>query len=471
MRRLITGCAFVAVLFPPVAYAQHKGHQHHQQKQETKPVPHEHGSGIASHNNVQVEVPELPYLPGADPTVDTTPVGPAVTIETFERLAMQSPDVVQARTAVDAARGTARQAGLLPNPAIGYSADEMSGGEPAHGGQHGFFVDQVIPLGGKLGKRRDALLAAAAEAEARLEVAKFTALNTVRLAYFDALAAQQRADLERRMVALLQEAVRTSYGLYNVGQADRPDVLEIEIEARRAQVRLVTARKEVERTRAQLAIAAADPQLSFGRLEGRLEDALAIADAAALAHVLAKSPELVAARAGVERANKALRAARAERNPDLLLKGGARYNREHIELPGNDIHLGWQGFFEAGVTVPIFDRNQGNIAAAEAELRAAEADVRRVEMSIRSRHANALEGYREAARIAEAYRTEIMPRAEEAYRLYLEKYGAMMAAYPQVLISRRTLLESNLEYLEAVEKLYRAGLPLRGYLIGEVVRD
>jgi cobalt-zinc-cadmium efflux system outer membrane protein len=152
--------------------------------------------------------------------------------------------------------------------------------------------------------------------------------------------------------------------------------------------------------------------------------------------------------------------------PDLFVTGGARYNREHREL--GDLHfdpLGWQGFVEAGVSIPIFNRNQGNIAAAEADLRAAEADLRRLELGIRSRFTTAMTRYRNAARIAEAYRTEIIPRAEEAYRLYLEKYQEMQAAYPQVLIARRTMLQSNLDYIAAIENLYRAGLPLRGFLI------
>jgi outer membrane protein, heavy metal efflux system len=459
----------------------HEGHEGHEMPAagdpatETPSAPqHEHEvpgghSGHGSHNNVQVTVPELPILPGADPAVDTIPAGPAVRVEEFEqRAAAASPDIARAQAAVEVARGRAKQAGLFPNPVVGYSGEEIQGGEPSHGGQHGFAVDQTIPLGGKLGKRRDVLLGAVKQAEALLEVARFGVNNSVRLAFFDALAAQQRVDLERRMVELLQEAVRTSYGLYNVGQADRPDVLEIEIEARQAQVRLISARSEMDRARQQLAITAADLGATFGRLEGNLEEALRGVENTAVAQILERSPEAAAARAGIERARLAIRSAKAEAYPDLFVTGGARYNREHKEI--NDLHfdhVGWQGFLEAGISIPIFNRNQGGIAAAEAELRASEAELRRLELGIRSRFATAMARYRDAARVSEAYRKEIIPRAEEAYRLYLEKYQEMQAAYPQVLIARRTMLQSNLDYITAIENLYRAGLPLRGFLIGE----
>jgi len=448
------------------------GHEGHQMPAQTPAGQHQHGGApgeIMKHVNVDVDVPELPILPGADPAVDTIPAGPAMRVADFEQRAMAvHPVIARASAAIESARGRARQAGLWPNPIAGYSAEEIQSGEPTHGGQHGFSVDQVFLLGGKLGKRRDALMGAVREAEAELEVARFGVTNTVRLAYFDALAAQQRVDLERRMVALLQEAVRASYGLYNVGQADRPDVLEIEIEARQAQVRLISARTEMERTRQQLAIVVADPGLEFGRLEGNLDEALGGVEAIAVSQILERSPEVASARAGVERARLAIRAAKAERVPDLFVTGGARYNREHREI--NNVHfnpLGWQGFVEAGVTIPIFNRNQGGIAAAEADLRAAEADLRRLELGIRSRFATATARYRDAARVAEAYRVEIVPRAEEAYQLYLTKYQDMMASYPQVLIARRTMLQSNLDYIAALESLYRAGLPLRGFLIAE----
>jgi outer membrane protein, heavy metal efflux system len=449
---------------PPASAAWQHDHSQHEQGGAASSA-----SAHASHTNVRVDVPELPILEGADPSVETIPEGPAVRVEGFERRAeTTSPDIARAQAAVEVARGRAKQAGLLPNPIVGYSAEEIQGGEPAHGGQHGFAIDQTIPLGGKLGKRRDVLLGSVREAEAMLEVARLGVINGVRLAFFDALAAQQRVDLERRMVRLLQEAVRTSYGLYNVGQADRPDVLEIEIEARQAQLRLISARNEMERARQLLAITSGAPDERFGRLDGSLAEALRDVETTAVAQILDRSPEVVAARAGVERAQLAIRSAKAERYPDLFLSGGARYNREHKEI--DLLHagrVGWQGFVEAGVSIPVFDRNQGGIAAAEAERRVAEAELKRLELGIRSRFATAMSRYREAVRISEVYRSEIIPRAEEAYRLYVEKYQEMQAAYPQVLIARRTLLQANLDYVSALESLYRAGLPLRGFLIGE----
>ena len=64
------------------------------------------------------------------PSSSTTSVQPAsglLTLAELERRALaRNPTLAQAASEVDAARGRAKQAGLLPNPTIGYSGDEIS---------------------------------------------------------------------------------------------------------------------------------------------------------------------------------------------------------------------------------------------------------------------------------------------------------------------------------------------------------
>jgi cobalt-zinc-cadmium efflux system outer membrane protein len=473
--------AVLAAQAPPSRAAQH---EHHQQ---TSPPPAQTNApsapagtrapagqadphaghqmpGMGAEEGVQGITP-MPM-----PPVEALPAGAAVRLADLEqRVRENSPLVQQARAAVDAARGRARQAGLYPNPVIGYSADEVSFQDEVRGGQQGFFVDQTIVLGGKLGKRRDVLLQAVREAEARLEAAQFSATTGVRMAYFELLAADRRFELERRLVELVDEAVRTSYGLYNAGQSDKPDVLAIEIEDQQARVGATEARSAWERARQQLAIAVGDPALEIGRAEGTLEDAIPNAGETTLAVLLERSPDIVAARARVETAESAVRAAKAERTPDLFLRGGMHYNRELLEARNQAV--GWQGMFEAGVSVPLFNRNQGGIAAAEADVLAANAELRSTELAVRSRYTSVYTAYRDAQRTADIYRTQIIPRAEQSYALYLDKYRQMTAAYPQVLIARRTWLQVNVDYIASLERLYRAALPIQGLLVSGSVGE
>jgi len=181
--------------------------------------------------------------------------------------------------------------------------------------------------------------------------------------------------------------------------------------------------------------------------------------------LLDQSPELRAARAELERARALTAREKREPFPDLFLRGGAAHNREVGEDTGRPI--GWEGSVEAGISVPLFNRNKGGIAAARAQEARAQAEVTRLQLALESRAAEQFAGYLTALRESEAYRSEILPRAEEAYRLYLSRYREMAAAYPQVLVAQRTLFEVSNEYLESLDEAWRAALQLQGFLAGD----
>jgi cobalt-zinc-cadmium efflux system outer membrane protein len=181
--------------------------------------------------------------------------------------------------------------------------------------------------------------------------------------------------------------------------------------------------------------------------------------------LLEQSPELRAARADLERIRAVTARARRETFPDLFVRGGSAYNREVGEDTGRPV--GWEATLEAGISVPLFNRNAGGIAAARADETKAQAEVRRLELALQSRAASEFAAYLTALRDAEVYRSEILPRAEEAYRLYLSRYREMAAAYPQVLVAQRTLFEMSAEYLQSVSDAWRAAVRLQGLLAGD----
>lgn len=395
----------------------------------------------------------------------------ALTLEQLERMAMQNnPTVRQASSAVDAARGRARQAGAWPNPTIGYAAEEVSFGPIVRGGEHGFFATQAIPLGGKLRLGRAVFEREADQAESLAALQQQRILSAVRTLYYEVLTIERRVDVLDRLAQLASEAVGVTRQLFNVGAADRPDVLEAEIEARRLQLDLNAARNTRFATWRRLAATVGDRALTPRPLATSLEAAVPELDRdTALKLTLDRSPVILAARAEIERNRAIVSQARKETFPDLFLRGGLAYNRELLESSGGGAPraVGREGSFEVGMSVPLFNRNQGGVAAARAEQGRAEAELSRLELSIESRIATVFDAYLTSLRAAEAYRDEMLPLAEEAYRLYLARYREAAAAYPQVLIAQRTLFELNVEYLEDLEVAWRAALRIQGFLVEE----
>jgi cobalt-zinc-cadmium efflux system outer membrane protein len=169
------------------------------------------------------------------------------------------------------------------------------------------------------------------------------------------------------------------------------------------------------------------------------------------------------AQVGVTRAEAALARARRERVPDLVLRGGLQKNLEQMEATGRPVGL--QGFAEIGVRLKLFDRNQGNIQAAQADLERTRAEVKRIDLVLRERSASFVENYRTAKIVVDRYRTEILPRAQRAYELIYKRYGLLQASYPQVLLSENMLFKAETDYVSSLEKLWSNSVALQGFLL------
>ena len=90
---------------------------------------------------------------GAEPTSPTP--GAYLRLEDLERLALaNNPTLAQAEAAVRAARGERLQAGVWPNPLIGYQWAEVRFRDPGQS-KHQFFVEQTFVTAGKLSHGRE----------------------------------------------------------------------------------------------------------------------------------------------------------------------------------------------------------------------------------------------------------------------------------------------------------------------------
>lgn len=390
-------------------------------------------------------------------------------LEELESMALQrNPTLAQAEAAIRAAEGRRRQAGLFPNPIAGYFLEEFAFRSPTETMEHGAFIEQTIPLGGKLSKARRIFEREKEQAVILAEAQRLRVTNSIRILYYEALGAQRLVELRDDLSQLAREAVEITRELYNVGQADRPDQLEIEIESERAEIDFLRAQNDWMRSWQTLAAMVGNPNLSPARLAGSPEEDLTLNETQLLETLVSQSPDIRVAQAGIERARAVLARARAERVPDLFLRGGLGYNYERFEPVVPSIsgqRKGLEGRLEVGVNVPIFNRNQGGIAAAEAELAIAERDLERLQLTLRSQFASSFREYQNAQQMVERYRTKVVPRAREAYQMYLVSFRQMAAAYPQVLIAQRTLFQVEVEYARALIQLRETAVRLRGFLL------
>jgi len=394
----------------------------------------------------------------------TQETGPRLGLAALERMALEgNPTLAQAAAEIKAAEGKKLQAGIYPNPMIGATGDENTPGPIIRGGEFGFFVEQRLVTAGKLGKSRNVAEQERLQAEATAQAQKHRVLNSVRVLYYQALGAERLVQVQTQLTELSRRAVEISRELLNVGAADRPDLLESEIEAERAEVNLALAKTAQTRVWRELAAVVANPFLQPAPLEGNLEEVPRLDLESAINKLFSESPEVRNSEVAVAREEAALHRAKVEKIPDIVARSGLRKNRELLEAGGRPVGL--EGFFDVGIEIPFFNRNQGNVTAARANLDRAELEVQRVRLSLRMRMARVCKEYQDASITAERYRAQMIPRAQQAYDLYLNNFRQMAAAYPQVLIAQRNLFQLQQDYINALVNTWRSAVEIQGLLL------
>ena len=382
-------------------------------------------------------------------------------LEDFEKMALASnPTMAQTEANVRIANGLKKQAGLYPNPAVGYYGDEIRGGYSG-GGKQGGFISQTIVTGGKLRAARRVADLQVGQVQTTVEMQRLRITNNVRSMFYHVLSAQRLVEVRRNLAKLAADATEVSYQLANVGQADRPDLLQSEIERQQAKINLRVAQQSLQASWRALAAVAGKPDLPIAALEGDLDTLPELGYPEWLAATLKDSPVVKLAQQSVERAEASLVQARKAPIPDLQLYGNLSQNYEPLETTRKPIGL--NGGVQIGVQIPIFNRNQGNIAAARGEIESAKQELLRVKLQLTHELANLFRDYDSARLTADEYKKEMLPRAEQAYKLYQANYQNMAAAYPQALISQRTLFQLQAEYVQALENAWQNVLVIRGY--------
>ncbi len=397
---------------------------------------------------------------GKMPTGEVPPRGSApVTVDELVQLAVaQNPRLGKATFAIDAAQGKYAQAGLYPNPLLAVTADELGDRQGPGGIITAPQVTQEIVTGRKLTLSQAVAAKEVDQTALSLLRERYGVVGSVRAAFYDLYALERRIVVLDELTKLAGEAVKNGQTLLDAKQIARLDIVQLEVELARFRSQGEAARQELSGARKRLAAVVGDPRLAVGVPAGPFEEVPGYDPERTLDTVLATHPEVRSARVGVERAQAAIRRAEVEPIPNVTVSTG--YVRQN-QNRSNDWLLG------VSAPLPTWNRNQGNIRAAKAELGMAIQEVGRVENELAERVATALRAYAAAAKLAEQYRDDILPKAEETYKLSLEAFKGGQFEYLRVIQAQRAVAEARLEYNRALGEAWKAAAELSGLLLEE----
>ncbi len=361
---------------------------------------------------------------------------------------------------VEGERGKAIEAGLYPNPRVGYIGDQigqknMAGGK-TFGEFQGGFIRQEIVTAGKLRLSRDKYLARLSAAEFQEQAQWYRVANDVRIQYYRSLGITRRVNIERELLKTQEDNLVTTREKFNVGQANEADVHQAQVMLQQERLNVEAAENEQQMAWQGLTTAVGS-NLPFSPLAGTLEGGAKRLDwKPALDRVLAESPELGMAKAKLRGDKITLQREKVEPIPNIFLQANAGYNDvQRIDVYGATAY----------VEVPIFDRNQGTIRQAKADLARQEAQVRLVELDLRRRLADAYRRYLTARQHVEDFRKVILPESEKRYRTNLESYKNNRETWTVVLESQADFFNLRQQYTMQLVEWREAQTAIEGMLL------
>jgi len=360
----------------------------------------------------------------------------------------QTPATLEAGALVDAAEARARQARVRPNPTLALDAENAFGSGPFSGYDNAettLSITQDLELWGRRTARINAARADAGTASLRRDLAVVDAAGRLALVYADAEAAERRAMLAEETLSLTLADARAALVLVEEGREPLLRGIQGESEAAAARAGLDEAIAERDAAFARLTAVAMliEPVTT---IEASLLD---LAPAAALAPT-DQTPTVRVAEAERSAAESRIAVERTRSRPDVSASVGLRrYEAEDATALT----------FGLSLPLPLFDRNRGNIEAAQADFRAADARLLTARQEAQADRAAAQARLRASVSRVNAADAGVTS-AEEAYRLSRIGFEAGRISQLELRATRTALVNARTAAVDARLARVRAEIDL-----------
>ncbi len=339
---------------------------------------------------------------------------------------------------------------LRPNPVLsaggnhldflGTGFDDINGGGPTEVTLRSEFT---VERGGK----RPARIAAAEAARSVVELQFLNAARTLALevqnAFVDVLLAKSALALARENLEFANTTVNVNEVRLKAGEI-------AELELARSRLAVLQSENSVRRAELQVRTSLTRLETVMGRAKrspgfdvaGELRRDAAIPDQDEIQRLAAElRPDLRGLRRETERAGAEWKSQIAQAKPDLTF--GAEYIRQQVNAKANSLS------FEIGIPIPVFNRNQGEIARAAAEQRQAELRLRALEASIAGEIESAWRQLVTARDLLHSIENRMLRQAREVRDITEFSYRRREATLLELLDAQRTFNETMQAYNEA----------------------
>ncbi len=342
------------------------------------------------------------------------------------------------------------QAGLLPNPQFQIEVEDFGGSAPFNGfdgSQTTIQLGQLIELGGK----RD-LRSQVASFERNLsgwdyERKRIDVFTEASQNFINVLSAQEQSNVADTLLTLAEQVASTISEKVKAGKVSPVEETRTQVAAATSRIEAERAKRALQANRVRLASSWGSNTVAFDRVSGNLDSIHAIPDFDQVVSRVVQNPDL--ARWADERNLRmaALQLEKAGRIPDPFVVAGIR------RLTAFDSNA-----FVANIAIPLplFNRNQGTIQAAQYRLEQADREKEAAEVRVRASLSDSYQFLSAAYAEATALKNEVLPGAQSAYDAVQEGYLQGKFGFLDVLDAQRTFFAAKQQYIQALTSYHKA---------------
>ncbi len=368
----------------------------------------------------------------------------------FERVLKNNPTYQAALADINAADGNRAQASLPINPSAVVEIENFAGEneqEGFDGAEFTFGIEQTIEIGGKRNKRTEVADFTYKISKHNAKAQALSLLAETEYAFIRVAIAQERMALADKRLALADkthEIVKKRIGAAKAAeiQHTKADIEKAaaEVEKRKSQKELITAKNDLARLLGRSDSASLDVNSDISTLPILVEQQTLIA-------ALKDAPQSKVHEFAKMQARSSLDLAQSTSIPDPTFGLGVRRFNENDSTAL---------VASLSFPIPVFDRNQGSVKEARANMNKADAQSYAVDLSLHNSALHAWENLASALEETKTYQNEIIPSARKAYTQADNGYSRGAFSFLDLLDAQRTLYEVQQARLDSLLNVYEA---------------
>ena len=396
--------------------------------------------------------------PPANPILD--PQTGLTELELVARALVNNPALAAERQGIDSAKGSVAQARLRANPSLA-----VGGLKEVNGDDNRFSIGTEIPLElfGRRARRTEVAEQKLNSIRATITDKERLLAGEVRMRFAETLAAARNVEFVEQLLRANQEFLKLMEDRVREGAIPSLDAEEVRVETNRIESLRIDYQAKAEISMLALKEAVGMQPEENLRLIGNLEQpALSLDKIQLLPLARDHRPDLAAQRANEAMATAAMRQQETEAKTDATFSASYERPNSGFALSAFDAAGNLQpirqtfnyAVFGMRWTLPLFNRNQGAIAAAKADVTAARDQVTASNLALRHEVTQNLVRYEAAQERVTVYRKGVRDQAARNLEVVRQTYGYGRIPLLDVIAEQRRFIDIETGYTDVLLDAY-----------------